>query len=78
MSKNCLSSAAFALIAASHYDETRYQILFQAPCNSPARGFFIPSNIPIFPTSLESFPFAVGKYTHGKIFVADPARETVI
>ena len=47
MSKNCLSSAAFALIAASHYDETRYQILFQAPCISPVCGFSYPQTSPI-------------------------------
>ena len=70
MSKNCLSSAAFALIAASHYDETRYQILFQAPCNSPARGFFMPSNILIFPTRLDSFPSSARKYIKNLLALA--------
>lgn len=65
-------SAAFVRTAASRFiltNETCHQIPFQTPCNSPARGFFMPSNIPIFPTSLESFPFAVGKY----IFFLYPA-----
>ena len=63
MSEKCLSIAAFVLIAASHYDENRHQIPFQAPCNSPARGFFTPSNILIFPTRLDSFPSSARKYT---------------